>query len=219
MGAFNYSFTKQPAVITTTITSAAVANGASTNASPLAFSVAFTRAVSNFVLGDITVTNGTPGGFAGSGANYTFNVTPTGQGLVSVQIAAAVATGTAVPQNPNAAANPYEFTYDSVQPSVTLTPGVTGVTNSPFNITVAFSESTTNFVAGDLTVTNATISNFTGSTDTYSFTVNPTAQGNVSVSVGAGSASDIAGNLNTASNTVNVVFDSVQPTATLTSTA
>ena len=219
VGAFNYSFTKQPAVITTTITSAAVANGASTNASPLAFSVAFTRAVSNFVLGDITVTNGTPGGFAGSGANYTFNVTPTGQGLVSVQIAAAVATGTAVPQNPNAAANPYEFTYDSVQPSVTLTPGVTGVTNSPFNITVAFSESTTNFVAGDLTVTNATISNFTGSTDTYSFTVNPTAQGNVSVSVGAGSASDIAGNLNTASNTVNVVFDSVEPTVTLTSTA
>ena len=51
----------------------------------------FTEAVTGFTVGDVTVGNGTAGNFSGSGAAYTFDVTPNGIGQVTVDIAANVA--------------------------------------------------------------------------------------------------------------------------------
>jgi hypothetical protein len=215
----NYAFTKDAAAVSVTLASGAVTDGGATHNTPVGFTATFARAVSNFIAGDISVTNGSVSGFSGSGANYAFNIIPSGQGAVSVQIPASVATGTAAPTNPNAASNNYAFIFDTVAPSVVLTPSTAGPTNAPFNISVAFSEATNNFVAGDLTVSNATISGFTGSGQNYSFTVNPTAQGAVSVSVTAGVATDAAGNNNTAGNVINMNYDSIAPTVVLTSTA
>jgi hypothetical protein len=67
-------------------------------------------------------------------------------------------------------------------------------------MTVTFSESVTGFVAGDISVTNGSVSGFGGSGTSYSFTVTPSAQGVVSVSVGAGVCQDSAGNQNSASS-------------------
>ena len=51
----------------------------------------FTKAVTGFTVGDVTVVNGTAGNFLGSGAAYTFDVTPDDIGQVTVYIAANVA--------------------------------------------------------------------------------------------------------------------------------
>ena len=54
----------------------------------------FTKSVTGFTVDDITVGNGTAGNFSGSGAAYTFNVTPNTLGQVTVDIAAGVAVDT-----------------------------------------------------------------------------------------------------------------------------
>ncbi len=59
-----------------------------TNASPIAVSVTFSESVTGFTSDDIAAGNGAVSNFAGSGASYTFDLTPAGQGLVTANIAA-----------------------------------------------------------------------------------------------------------------------------------
>ena len=69
---------------------------------------------------------------------------------------------------------------------------------SPIAVTVQFSETVTGFVAGDIIPSNGTVSNFTAvDGDTYTFDLTPSAQGPVTADIGAGAASDLAGNGNT----------------------
>ena len=58
---------------------------------PISLTATFSQPVTGFVLGDITVANGTVSNFAGSGAVYTFDVTPDDIGVVTVDIAAGAA--------------------------------------------------------------------------------------------------------------------------------
>ena len=59
--------------------------------SPISLTATFSRPVSGFTVDDITVGKGTVGNFAGSGAVYTFDVTPNDIGEVTVDISAGVA--------------------------------------------------------------------------------------------------------------------------------
>ena len=59
--------------------------------SPISLTATFSEPVSGFTLGDISIGNGTVGNLAGSGAVYTFEVTPEAIGEVTVDIAAGVA--------------------------------------------------------------------------------------------------------------------------------
>ena len=59
--------------------------------SPVSLTATFSRPVSGFAIDDIIVANGAAGNFAGSGAVYTFDVTPNAIGEVTVDIAAGVA--------------------------------------------------------------------------------------------------------------------------------
>ena len=61
----------------------------------IAVTATFNEPTSNFILSDITVTNGTAGSFSGSGTVYNFVVTPTSNGLITVNIASGVATDAA----------------------------------------------------------------------------------------------------------------------------
>ena len=74
--------------------------------------VTFSRPVSGFATDDITVGNGTVGNFAGSGAVYTFDVTPNDIGEVTVDISADAAEDT--DGNGNTAAPRFSLgiTYD-----------------------------------------------------------------------------------------------------------
>lgn len=96
--------------------------------------------------------------------------------------------------------------FDQTPPGVILTtstPNVEGTT--PFTATVTFTEDVTGFVLGDLTATNATLSNFVAvSASVYTATVTPTGAGDVGLSVAAGVAQDLNANPNAASGNAQV---------------
>nr|WP_329626331.1 Ig-like domain-containing protein [Planktothrix agardhii] len=99
-------------------------------------------------------------------------------------------------------------TADTTAPTATLASTAVAPVNAPFNVTATFSESVNGFIDSDLSVTNGTISNFTGSGANYTFTVTPTANGTVTVNLPASGATDAAGNNNTAAKplTYNVQY-------------
>ena len=80
--------------------------------SPVSLTATFSRPVFGFTVDDINVGNGTVGNFAGSGAVYTFDVTPDAIGEVTVDIAAGVAED--ADGEGNKAAPPFSLgiTYD-----------------------------------------------------------------------------------------------------------
>jgi hypothetical protein len=104
------------------------------------------------------------------------------------------------------------YTFDNVAPTVTITSTASSTTNvSPIPVTITFSEVVTGFASSSMTVTNGSLSGFSGSGSTYTTSVTPTAQGAVSVSIAAGLAQDAAGNGNTAATTLSRTFDSLAP--------
>ena len=84
------------------------------------------------------------------------------------------------------------------------------------SLTFVLSESSTNFVAGDVTVSGGTLSSFAGSGTDYTatFTLTATGTSTASVSVAASAFTDAAGNTNTASNSLSIAYDTVVPTTT-----
>ncbi len=87
-----------------------------TNSSTINMTAQFSETVTGFVIGDITVTNGTKGSFSAvDGDTYTFNITfPSG--TVTADIAGAVATDTA--GNSNTAASQFSIVYDNTAPAL-----------------------------------------------------------------------------------------------------
>jgi len=189
---------------------------AKTNA---AFSVTFTftESVTGFDIGDISVTNATKSAFSGSGSVYTATITPSANGAVTVKVLAGAAQDAAT--NQNTLSNTISTIYDNIQPGITLTPTLPARTNAPFSVTFTFTESVTGFDIGDISVTNATKSAFSGSGSVYTATITPSANGAVTVKVLAGVAQDDATNQNTLSNTLSTIYDNVKPTPTFSSTA
>jgi hypothetical protein len=102
--------------------------GASSNVSPIPVTATFSESVTGFVIEDITVTNGAASNFAGSGAVYTFDVTPSAQGNVVVSVAAANAVDAAL--NPNTASNNLTVNYDTVAPTAPTVSGTALVTTA-----------------------------------------------------------------------------------------
>ena len=200
---------------TPTITTTA---GNPTNLASIPFTVTFNKDVTGFTAGDVSVTNGTLTGFTTLNARtYTFNVAPTADGDVVLNIAAGAAVDSG--GRPSTATS-FTIRSDRTAPSVNLTTSASSPTNlSAIPFTATFSEAVTGFTAGDITVTNGTVQNFSGSGTTYTFEVVPTADGVVTVSIAANVAQDAAGNGNTASNTINITSDRTAPSVNLTTTA
>src|SRR5205814_2053214 len=95
-----------------------------THTSPIPMAVTFSKSVSGFGQDAIAVTNGTISNFTGSGAIYTFDLTPLDQGGVMVGIPAGVAQDDA--RNSNTAATPLSLVFDSVAPAA---PALTSAAN------------------------------------------------------------------------------------------
>jgi hypothetical protein len=182
-----------------------------TSTSPIPVSVTLSEPSTNFTSEDITLTNATVSDFSGSGTDYSFNLVPSGQGLVSAMIQAGAFTDAA--GNGNVASSPLSRTYDSVSPAATLDSTAPDPTNtSPIPVTVTLSETSMNFAEEDVIPTNATVGDFSGSGTSYSFNLAPTGQGLVSAMVQAGTFTDAAGNSNVASSPLNLTYDTVSPT-------
>ena len=88
-------------------------------------------------------------------------------------------------------------------------------------MTIAYDEAVTGFELSDLSVTNGTAGNFTPivSGSNWSVEVTPVADGEVSISLAAETANDLAGNGSVAAATLTVINDQTAPTVTITSTA
>lgn len=100
---------------------------------------------------------------------------------------------------------------DTVSPMPVLSsvPSPTNLTVIP--VSVSFGEDVTGFEAGDLTVINGTVSNFSGTGADYTFdvTVNPQTDGTiVLVDISAGAAQDLSSNLSLAANTLSITYNS-----------
>ena len=79
-------------------------------------------------------------------------------------------------------------------------------------LTFTSSEATSNFVAGDVTVTGGTLTNFNASSDTvYTATIAPSGDGLRTINVKANTFTDAAGNDNTASAEFRWSFDGTDP--------
>ena len=208
-------------IIDTTIPTVTMISAAAnpTNISPIAVTVQFSETVKGFVAGDITPTNGTVGSFiVVDGDTYTFELTPSAQGLVQADIAAGVAVDAA--GNGNSAAQ-FSRTYDSVEPAVTIEQAASQIdptSVSPVHFTVVFSEPVSGFSTSDVTLggsagaTTGTITEIAPNDGTtYNVAVSGMTQGGtVIATIAAGVAEDAAANLNAAStstdNTVTFTF-------------
>jgi len=101
---------------------------------------------------------------------------------------------------------------DAMAPTVTLTSNSPDITNvNPIQVTINFSETITGFDVSDLQVANATLQNFSGADATYSVDLVPISDGQVSLSIAAAKAKDLAGNDNVASDVFTLIFDSTAP--------
>lgn len=99
-------------------------------------------------------------------------------------------------------------------PTVVLSSTSATTTNvSPIPVTAVFSQPVWPFATSSISVTNATVSNLSGTSTTYTFDVNPIAQGAVSVVIPADISSSTAPAFkgNQQSNTLNFSFDTNAP--------
>ena len=176
--------------------------------------ITFSENVTGFTVSDLTFTNANLSNFSGSNNFYTVTVTPTGDGNVTGNLAANSAQDSA--GNGNTAAPGFGMVYDATQPSVSISSASTSV-NSAFTTTFTFSEDVTGFAVGDISATNASLSNFNAtSASVYTATVTPVNEGDVTLNVAANVASDSATNNNTAATQYSVNYDTTVPTVTIT---
>ena len=184
---------------TMTITSATVTSGSITNNATILLTFTSSASTTDFLAGDITLANGTISSLGGSGAVYTATFTPLNQGLCTINVAANKFTASGLN---NTASNTFTWTFDNVSPTMTITSTTAGVTsgsttnNATIALTFTSSEATTNFVVGDISLTNGTLTNFAGSGAVYTATFTPTGLGACSIDVAAGVYTDAATNIN-----------------------
>ena len=125
---------------TMTITAAEGADGFTSNDATLSLTFTSSEATTDFAVGDITVTNGSLSDFASTSSTvYTATFTPTSEGAVTIDVAAA--TFTDASSNNNTAADQFNWNYDSMAPTIVFSPanGSVGVALNT-NITLTFNE-------------------------------------------------------------------------------
>jgi hypothetical protein len=203
----------QPSVVVSSVTTSP------TNQSPIIVTITFNEPVTGFTpstaAGDLVI-----GGVGGSDSNpqvisstvYLFELTPSGQGAVTIQVPSGSAQDDA--SNLNTTSNTLTIVYDTTAPSVTINqasgqPDPTSA--SPVNFTVVFDEPvngldgvdvTLGGTAGATTAVVTEIAPMDGTT--YNLAISGmTASGTVTASILAGGAMDAATNTNTASTSTD----------------
>ena len=195
-----------PSVTLTTVSSDPVSGS-------FTLDVVFSESVTGFAVGDLDVGNGAASAFAGSGTTYSATITPSGDGAVTVDVAAAAAQDLA--GNDNTAATQFSITSDGTAPTLALSTVSADPVSGAFTLDVVFSESVTGFTVSDLTVGNGAASAFAGSGTTYSATITPAADGAVTVDVASAAAQDGAGNDNLAATQFSITHDGTLPSLVL----
>jgi len=127
--AFSFTTRAESTPPTLTITAAEVSDGGTSDDSTLSLTFTSSEATSNFIVGDITVTNGALSSFtAVSSTVYTATFTPTAEGAVTIDVAANKFTDAA--SNGNTAATQFNWTYSVSLPSPIAKQAVTETVKS-----------------------------------------------------------------------------------------
>lgn len=159
-----------------------------TNASPIPVTIIFSEEVIGFAVGDLSLGNGTVSNFVTSdNTTFTADITPSADGAVAVDVAAAVAQGLA--GNDNIAATQLSLDYDGTAPTVTVASLVTTDSTPPLTGTVDEDDATL-----EVTVDGQTVTATNNSDGTWTLADNALpalANGTYDVSV---TATDPAGN-------------------------
>jgi hypothetical protein len=200
--------TYDPDGITSTLTTAA----SPTDATPIPFTLTFSGEVTDFGESRILVSNGALGDFqmtsaSGSPSVFTFTVTPSGNGAVTVTVPSVAADGFVTETS-------YVGTEASVQfngfPVATLSTDVLSPTDADsVVVTASFNREVTGFEQADVLTANATVTGFSEITPglEYELTVVPDGPGQVAVVVPAGAAQDAANGLDNVAGTCG--FESI----------
>ena len=187
-----------------------------TNAASVTVTVDFGEPINpaTFTLDDISVTGGDASVLAQEGATtqkYTFTVTPSSDGQLTVTIPADSVKDLA--GNNNTASGQLPVTFDRTTPGPTLSTTETSPTNAAsVTVTVDFGEpiNPATFTLDDISVTGGDASVLAqegATTQKYTFTVTPSSDGQLTVTIPADRVMDLAGNNNTASGPLPVTFD------------
>ena len=167
---------------------------------------------SDFTASSLTLTNATAT-VSGSGSSYTIVLSPVADGAVTASVPKGGFSDSGGLEN-WVASNEVAFSVDTTPPTVSIG-AFTGPLNGPQTAAITLSEASTDFTAADLTLTNATAT-LSGSGTSYSAVLTPITDGPVALSVGAGTFSDAAGNVNAVgSNEVTTTYDGTAPTVSI----
>ncbi|PKN94770.1 MAG: hypothetical protein CVU44_02890 [Chloroflexi bacterium HGW-Chloroflexi-6] len=208
--------TSEPSVVVSSITTSP------TNVSPITVTITFDEPVTGFTpsvaSGDIVIggVGGVDSNPSGSGATYSFDLAPSGQGAVTVQVPDSSAIDDASNWNP--VSNLFSITYDTTAPTVTIeqASGQADPTGfSPINFTAVFSEAVTGFTGADITLSGTAGATMAVVTEvapndgtTYNVAVSGmTTSGTVIASIPTSVASDAATNANEASTSTDNMVD------------
>jgi LPXTG-site transpeptidase (sortase) family protein len=215
----SYTWTVDTAAPTVTVSSVTTSP---TNTSPITVRLVFNKSVSGFTpsvaSGGISI-----GGVGGTDADpqkidsstYSFDLTPSTDGAVTVTVPAGAAQDAA--GNWNVVSNTFSITYDTTSPaaSIVKAAGQNDPTNTgPIQFTVTFTKAVTGFTSADVTLggtAGADTAHVTGSGTSYTVVVSGmTTTGTVTAEIPAGVTQDEASNLNTAAPAASVAYD-IQP--------
>ena len=181
-----------------------------TNQNPIPVVITFSEAVSDLTVEDFSVVNGMLQNLTGSGSSYSAELLPQAQGITQISLKTTSVTDSA--GNTNQSSASLQRIYDSLRPSVRIYSSSADTSNTNMiPATIVFSEAVDQFTSNDITITNGTISSFSGSGDTYSIEIIPSTDGAVELFIPQNVAFDSGGNGNLSSDTLSRFFDSTPP--------
>ena len=199
-----------------TITASEVSDGDTSSDSSLSLTFTTSASTTDFAAGDVTVSGGTLSNFSGSGTTYTATFTPSAVGATTIDVASSTFTNASTGVD-NTAATQFNWTYSNA-PTMTITAAEVndGDTSADSSLSLTFtaSQSTTNFAAGDVTVSGGTLSNFSGSGTTYTATFTPSAAGATTIDVAGSTFTNAFSTNNTAATQFNWTYNTAAASTT-----
>ncbi len=196
-----------------------VTDGAVTNDLKLILTLTLSEPTTNFDQSDITVKGASLSNFSATSSSvYSVDLTPISDGAITLSVKANRFTDSS--NNNNIASTEFNWTYDSIAPTASIsatnssgTPILSGSTTKDDSVffAITMNESIANFQQSDVTTTNGQIATFTPVSSTvYNLLFIP-GDGESTLEIAAGAFTDAAGNNNQASDKFIWIYDGVKP--------
>ncbi|WP_157964809.1 beta strand repeat-containing protein, partial [Algibacillus agarilyticus] len=174
----------------------------------------------DFTSADVDFAGGTLQNFVGSDKTYIASFIPTADSTTAGTIDVTANKFLDSSGNSNEAATQLTLTIDTLKPTINISNSDSALqSGETATITFTLSETATNFVSSDITVTGGSLGSLSGSGTNYTAVFTPTDSSTIAgtISVAANTFTDAAGNANTVSNTDTLTIDTVIPTIAITS--